>query len=68
MIVLIATKLYAFFFFLAPQRFPGQGSNPHPSSNQSHSTDKARSLPHCTTRELPICTRQHGSIAEFYEM
>ena len=35
-------------------KFPGQGSNPHHSSNQSHSSDTARSLTRCATEELPL--------------
>ena len=34
------------------QKFPGQGSNPRHSRDQSHSSDKARSLTYCTTREF----------------
>ena len=37
-------------------KFPGQGSNPHHSSNPSTSSDHARSLTRCTLRE-----RQHVS-------
>ena len=34
------------------QKLPGQGSKPCQSSNPSHSSDNARSLTHCTTKEL----------------
>ena len=33
-------------------KFPGQGSNPHHSSTQSHGSDNARSLNHWATKEL----------------
>ena len=44
-----------FTYFLATlimQKFPGQGSNPHHSSNQSHSSYNAGPLTHWATREL----------------
>ena len=34
--------------------FPGQGSNPHIHSNQSHYSENRGSLTHCTTGELPL--------------
>ena len=45
--------LSSFFFCHAcgMWKFPGQGSNPHHSSYQSHSSDKARSLTRWATRE-----------------
>ena len=39
-------------YILGIQKFLGQGSNPCHSSNQSHSSDNARSLTCYTTREL----------------
>ena len=45
----------SFFFFghaHGMQKFPGQGSNLHHSSSHSHSSDNARALTRCTTREL----------------
>ena len=36
------------------QKFLGQGSNPHHSSNQSYSSDNIRSLTHWATRELQL--------------
>ena len=42
------------------QKFPVQGSNPHHSSNQSHCSENAGSLTHCTTRELlSVCCLSH---------
>ena len=38
----------------ACRSFKGQGWNPSHSSNPSYSSDKARSLTHWATRELPI--------------
>ena len=47
-----------FFFFLATPKAcgstPGQGLNPHPSSNASCYSDNTRSLILCATRELPF--------------
>ena len=37
---------------LGLQKFPGQGMNPHNSSDKSPSSDNIRSLTCCTTREL----------------
>ena len=37
-------------------KFPGQGLNLHHRSHPSHCLDKARSLTHCTTRELQEAT------------
>ena len=64
MVLLPLERVFPFFFFLfsflffcvcvcahGMQKFPGQGSNPLHSCNQSH--NNARSLTHCTTRELP---------------
>ena len=50
--------LFYFIFIIfgrahSMQKFPGQGLNLHCSSNQSHSSDNARSLTHLATRELP---------------
>ena len=51
----LLSSLYSFFW---PHPWPsevlGQGSNSCHSSNQSHSTDNARSLTHWGTRELFI--------------
>ena len=35
------------------QIFPGHGSNPHQGNDWNCSNNNARSLTHCTTRELP---------------
>ena len=39
-------------YFPVMRKFPGQGLNPHHSSSLSHSSENARSLTHCATREL----------------
>ena len=55
-ILYIYLYIYFFFLFLLAQglwKFQDQGSNPHHSYNQSHSSDNARSLTHWVTRELP---------------
>ena len=55
----LAFSFFLFFFFFfsrhtcSMQKFPGQGSNPSHSCNQSHSSDNARSLNCWATRELP---------------
>ena len=51
----VAMKLLPFFGNCAcvMWKFPGQGSNPHNSSNQSQSSDNARSLTCRATREPP---------------
>ena len=35
------------------QKFSGQGLNPHHGSDPGHSSDNARSLTYCATKELP---------------
>ena len=53
-------QLFIFFnsFVFGPAggiwEFPGQGSNPHIHSNQSHYSENRGSLTHCTTGELPL--------------
>ena len=42
------------------QKFPGQGSNSHHSSNQSHSSGNPGSLTHRATRELQQCKSNHA--------
>ena len=37
------------------QKFPGQESNPHHSSDLSHCNDNTRSLTYCTTRDILRC-------------
>ena len=51
-----ASYMYLFLFFSGGrghthgmQKFPGQGSDPHHSRNQSYSNDNTRSLTHCAT-------------------
>ena len=52
-----------FFFFFGHahrmQRFWGQGSNSHHSSDPSHNSDRAWSLTHCATRELLLGGFKH---------
>ena len=51
----IHTHIYIYSYICHAQsmrKFLGQGLNPCHSSNPSHSSDNARSLTHCTTREL----------------
>ena len=51
-----ALSLSLFFFLSMPvtyRKFLGWGSNPHYSSDQSHSSDNTGSLTHRATRELP---------------
>ena len=63
LITLQAHFLFFFFFFeggchdLSIWRFLGQGSDSCHSNNQSPCRDNARSLTHCSTREIPspIC-------------
>ena len=43
-------------------KFPGQGLNPHHSSNPSHGSGNAGSLTHCTTRELLKIVLIHSKI------
>lgn len=47
------TRLLYFFLLGSMHKFPGQGSNPRHSSNQSHCSDSARSSALWGTRELP---------------
>ena len=51
--------LFFFFFWAIPvacESSLGQGSNLRHSNNPSCCNDNARSLSHCTTRELPSCS------------
>ena len=48
------------------QKFLGQGSNLGHSQDSSHSSDKAGSLTHCTTRELPRTYTLISSILMVY--
>ena len=69
----IHASLISFLFFAGGQggclhdmeKFPSQGSNPYHSSNSSHSSDNARYLTHCTTRELLSFFFQQNSVDFF---
>ena len=52
LLLLFQNPNFGFLFFLAVGAPPGRGLNPCPSSDPRHSSDNARSLTCCTTREL----------------